>query len=190
MTGLLATALTGFFLLPNGSAALALASSATEEAPQVPTYETQVTLTAYNAVESQTDADPTTTASGAFSDPDVVAARSGDLAGELPFGTVIEIVPVADSTDPNCGIGLVSERIGYRVIADAMHPRKRDQVDILLPADKDVRVGGKMVNPAIALGMCKDVTIRVVGHVDIAHMPKTQAQLVKAIGKDTLAVRD
>ncbi len=189
MTGLLATALTGFFILPNGSAALALASSTNQEAPQVPTYETQVTLTAYNAVESQTDADPTTTASGAFSDPDVVAARSQDLADELPFGTVIEIVPDEDSKDPNCGLGLVADRIGYRVIADAMHPRKRDQVDILLPARKDVTVGGRAVNAAVALGLCKDVTIRVVGRVDIDHMPKTQAQLVKAIGKDALAVR-
>lgn len=155
----------------------------------MPTYETQVTLTAYNAVEAQTDADPTTTASGAFSDPDVVAARSGDLADELPFGTVIEIVPAPDSKDPNCGLGLVSDRIGYRVIADAMHPRKRDQVDILFASGKDVKVGGKLVNAAVALGMCKDITIRVVGHIDISRMPKTQAQLVKAIGKDVLAVR-
>jgi 3D (Asp-Asp-Asp) domain-containing protein len=103
-------------------------------------------MTAYNAVPEQTDGDPFTTASGAFSNPEVVAARSVDLKEELPFGTVIQIVPDASSS-PSCGIGMVKEQLGYRVIADSMHPRKRNQVDILLNHENKVTVGSRSMNP-------------------------------------------
>jgi 3D (Asp-Asp-Asp) domain-containing protein len=138
-------------------------------------------MTAYNAVPEQTDSSPGLTASGAFSDPDIVAARSADLADELPFGTVIMITYAATST-PNCGIGLVDDQIGLRVIADSMHPRKRNQIDLLFDQTDKVKVGGKLINPARALGVCKDVMISVVGHIDIKHMPKNQMALRLAIG--------
>ncbi|MDO8552675.1 MAG: hypothetical protein Q7S01_04070 [bacterium] len=140
-----------------------------------------VAMTGYNAVSAQTDGDPTTTASGAFSNPDIVAARSLDLADELPFGTVIQVLPSATLT-PNCGLSSVEPFLGFRVIADSMHSRKRNQVDILFDSDVSMRVGGKAMNPAVTLGKCAGVNIRVVGHIDMKKMPKSQIELMSAIG--------
>ena len=147
-----------------------------------------VKLTAYNAVAEQTDGDPHTTASGAFSNPEVVAARSRDLAGVLPFGTIIAIEGPAVA-DNDCGYDLVAPKIGYRVIADSMHSRKREQVDILLDHADRVRAAGKTVNPALALGICEGVSIRVVGYVDIKDMPKTQGELVRLVEGEKVATR-
>ncbi len=172
MTSILATALLGLFLYSNASGVVA------DTNPQPVTY--HVAMTGYNAVPAQTDDTPYSTASGALSDPDVVAARSADLADELPFGTVIQVMP-ATST-PNCGAALVNDFIGLRVVADSMNVRKHNQIDILFHSDDFVKVGGVMVNPALALGMCKDVAIRVVGKIDVKNMPHTQAELQKMIG--------
>lgn len=189
MTGLLATALSGVFVLSNFPAATALASSSGLSLSPEPTYlSLHVTMTAYNAVEEQTDGNPHITAIGAFSDPDVVVARSKDLADELPYGTVIDVVPNPDSMDPNCGLAVVQSRIGLRVVADAMHSRKRNQVDVLFDM-KPVMVGGKKTNPAIALGYCKDVKIRVIGRIDTNKMPKTQTELAAMMGTSPFAVR-
>lgn len=174
MESLLTTALIGLFLL----------SGPASSTPSMPPM--HVAMTGYNAVPEQTDEDPFTTASGAFSDPDIVAARSVDLAEDLPFGTVIKVVP-ATST-PNCGASLVNDFIGLRVIADSMHPRKHNQIDIMFHADDYVRAGGKMVNPAIAFGVCKDVEIQVVGKIDTKNMPRSQQELAKMVGKVQLAV--
>jgi 3D (Asp-Asp-Asp) domain-containing protein len=146
-----------------------------------------VTLTSYNAVPSQTDAEPNITASGAPSNAEVVAARSVDLAADLPFGTVIALsYDGADSE--NCRFGAVSGLIGYRVIADSMHPRKRDQIDVLLDENDTVPVHGKETNPALALGFCKNVTAHVIGKIAIKDMPATQEELAKMVSGDTFAV--
>ena len=166
----------GFILLNNNKSA----APAQASAPTLPKY--PVTLTAYNAVPEQTDSDPYTTASGAYSDPDVVAARSADLADELPFGTVIAVSPA--STTPTCGLNVVGDMIGFRVIADSMHSRKRNQIDILFEAKP---IGWKS-NPAVTLGVCKNIQVQVVGHIDIAHMPHSQTELKAALAKAPLAV--
>lgn len=153
-------------------------TTAAADAPPAPTY--SVAMTAYNAVPGQTDGDPTTTASGAYSDPDVIAARSLDLADELPFGTVIDIV--AASSSPSCGYDLVGGDIGLRVIGDTMNARMHNKIDILFGTDHKVRVSGKSVNAARALGICDSVTIKVVGHIDIKDIPKTQDGLRLAVG--------
>ncbi|HYE23201.1 MAG TPA: hypothetical protein VEA92_01965 [Candidatus Paceibacterota bacterium] len=148
-----------------------------------------VKMTAYNAVPGQTDADPFTTASGAYSNPEVVAARSRDLAAKLPFGTVVAISRTAKDT-PRCGYSKVEDLIGYRVIADTMNARIVNHVDVLMPAGKTVAVdGGRMVNPGIALGACDQVTVKVVGKVDIKNVPKTQAELVNLIEGNTELAR-
>ena len=153
-----------------------------------PTYQTLVvSMTGYNAVPEQTDANPLVTASGAYSNPDIMAARSVDLADDLPFGTVIAIS--TDASSPNCGISAVSELIGLRVIGDSMHPRKRNQIDLLFDQNDTVRARGKQMNPALVLGVCKDIEIAVVGHVDIKHIPQTQTALKAALGLATLAVK-
>lgn len=154
-------------------------------APLPATKTLKVTLTGYNAVPGQTDGDPATTASGAYSNPSIVAARSRDLAAELPFGTVIDIEPSAAT--PGCGFSYVDEKIGLRVIADTMAARMHDKVDVLFGANDEVAIGGKLVNAARALGNCK-VTVRVVGRVDIAAIPSTQKELAAAVNDYNLAI--
>ena len=176
---LLTTALIGLFLLSNASA------TSTQTLPEFPAY--TVAMTGYNAVPEQTDDNPDITASGAYSNPDIVAARSVDLADKLPYGTVIAITRAATST--NCGIASVSDKVGYRVVADSMHPRKRNQIDLMFATDDSVKIGGKPTNLAIALGVCSDVEIRVVGKIDVSHMPRSQAELKKVIDGQLLAIK-
>lgn len=142
---------------------------------QLPSY--SVTITAYNAVPSQTDSSPFTTASGAYSNPDIVAARSQDLADELPFGTVVAIVPSATSS-PECGYSVVGDDVGLRVIADTMNARMHNKVDILLAHQSAART----------LGVCKGMQVVVVGHIDVSHMPKTQADLKALLGDTDVAI--
>lgn len=174
------TALMGFLLL-SGLPAHAQAPTA----PIQPSY--PVTLTAYNAVPEQTDGDPLVTASGSYSNSEVVAARSRDLAGELPFGTIIEIVGPAVSNN-NCGYKIVAPIIGYRVIADTMNARYTDRIDILFHTDSNYTMtGGAVKNAGMVLGICSGASIRVVGHVDIKNpnkLPKTQKELVAIVNKN------
>lgn len=191
MTRGITTALMGIFLLSapayaeSNSVAAAVAAPKLHAAGSGPSY--RVTLTGYNAVPGQTDSTPDETASGAFSNPEVVAARSVDLADELPFGTVVSIEPSAQQPG-SCGYSLVKGSIGLRVIADSMNPKVRNKVDVLFDTSDRVTAGSRTVNAAIALGACK-VTVRVVGHVAIAGIPRTQAELADAlIGGSVLAV--
>jgi 3D (Asp-Asp-Asp) domain-containing protein len=177
MTGIISTAIGGLFLLSTSGLGATTTAPVVEDSPTF-----TVSMTGYNAVPEQTDGDPYTTASGAYSNPEVVAARSVDLREKLPFGTVIEIVAHNDPKNPNCGFSAVEEHLGLRVIADSMHPRKRNQIDVLLPAEKSVRAAGRWVNPAVALGVCKNIEIRVVGKVAIKDIPKTQQGLRLAVG--------
>ncbi|HEY4488356.1 MAG TPA: hypothetical protein VJB97_02475 [Candidatus Paceibacterota bacterium] len=183
MTSLTA-AFTGFFILSNfTSAGLAMQAVQAAPAPE-PQYVTHtVAMTAYNAVPEQTDNDPFTTASGAYSDTDIVAARSVDLASTLPFGTVIELTTSNQGSTHGCGLSLVEKQIGLRVIADSMHPRKVNQIDILLDQHKTVQLGVRTLNPAVALGYCRDIEIRVIGRIDIKSMPKDQQELRLAVGR-------
>lgn len=148
----------------------------------------QVSMTAYNAVPGQTDANPFVTASGMASNHEVVAARSRDMAAELPFGTVIRFERTLADT-PGCQFAKVEPQIGYRIIADTMHQRWIHKVDVLLDHTDTVNVGGREVNPAVALGVCSNVTITVVGKVDMGNAPTTQAELAAMFAQPTYAVR-
>lgn len=152
------------------------------------TQKLTVSMTAYNAVPAQTDGDPHITASGAWTNPEVVAARSQDLGTELPFGTVIKVERAA-ADSPRCQFGKVEHLIGYRVIADTMHSRWTNKIDILLDQKDTVQVGAREMNPARAIGVCGGVTITVVGHVDINDMPTTQAELHAMFEEPVLAKR-
>ncbi len=196
-------ALMGFFLLSSGTVAsqplvyadpvrhteAAASVKATEMPAVVPGY--PVTLTAYNAVPEQTDSTPFETASGAYSNPEVVAARSRNLAEEMPFGTIIEIDGTSASKK-NCGYDIVAPIIGYRVIADTMNARYTDRIDILFGTESNYKLSSGVVkNAGMVLGICSGVTVRVVGHVAINRIPKTQAELAKIVnGSDsTLALK-
>lgn len=176
------TALMGFLLL-SGMPAHAQAPKALSQ------RSFDVTLTAYNAVAAQTDGNPLETASGAFSNPQIVAARSRDLAEELPFGTIIEI-DGTDASKKSCGYDVVEHLIGYRVIADTMNARFTDRIDLLLGTKASFATTDKgMKNAAQVLGICDGITVRVVGHVAINRIPKTQAELAALVGGTTLALK-
>ena len=180
---LLASALVGFFLFSG----VAAADPASAKAPDLPTF--SVHLTGYNAVPGQTDSTPDITSIGAYSNPEVIAARSQDLADVLPYGTVVEIDgPAATST--TCGYRAVSPLIGYRVIGDAMNSKIKNSVDVLFATSANyVTLSGREVNASTLLGSCDDVTIRIVGRVDINHIPATAAALKQLIeGKSDIAL--
>ncbi len=173
----------GFSLLL-GSGPLSFVSgtntSQVTTSPPVPSY--TVTVTAYNAVPEQTDSNPFETASGAYSNPEVVAARSQDLAAELPFGTIVEFDGSATAPEGTCGFNAVAPEVGYRVIADTMNARYNDRVDILFNTEKEYMNASRTpMNAAMVLGICGNITIRVVGFVPINHIPKTQAALAALV---------
>lgn len=150
-------------------------------APVVPP--TVVTLTAYNAVPGQTDSTPYETASGAYSNPEIIAARSVDLKEELPFGTIIEL-DGTNASPESCGYSVVESRIGYRVIEDSMNPRYTKRIDVLFGTDDTiVRSNGSSMNAARVLGICEGITYRVVGHIGKNPLPKTQAELAAIVKK-------
>lgn len=187
MQTLLTPALIGLFVF-SGSTSPALLPQAEVTALVKPVQTYSVAMTGYNAVPEQTDSDPYTTASGAYSDPDIIAARSADLAEELPFGTIIEITPREQTRSGTCGFSAAEPFIGLRVVADSMHSRKRNQIDLLFDADASAKVGKKNVNPALALGVCKGVEIRVVGYVAIENIPRSQAELKRVVGEQRLTI--
>lgn len=180
----------GFSLLFGG---VPFSMGTTSESPVATQPSYAVTMTAYNAVPSQTDDNPFETASGAYSNPEIVAARSRNLAEELPFGTIIEIDGSSALPTNTCGFGGVAPLIGYRVIADTMNARYTDRVDLLFDTEANyVKADGSTINAAHVLGICKGITVRVVGYVDIRHIPKTQAALaaiVRGGGAKTLALK-
>jgi len=138
-----------------------------------------VKLTGYNALVAQTDSDPFTTASGLYSNPEIIVAKSRDI--DLPFGTVVKINTENRKYTGGCGVEVVSGQIGYRVIGDVTHARKSMQIDVLLDHTKPVNLNGKLLNPSIVLGVCEGVELEVVGKIDLNNIPKTQKELKKLI---------
>jgi 3D (Asp-Asp-Asp) domain-containing protein len=181
-----------FLLLSNAALGALPAHANAPAVPDSPSF--GVTLTAYNAVPEQTDSDPTITASGAFSNPEVVAARSHDLADELPFGTIIEIVSPPDQNN-SCGYNVVAPIIGYRVIADTMNMRYTKRVDILFATKSNyLMADGTTRNAGTIFGICQGASIRVVGHIDLTHpnhLPKTQDELAALVNdnKSSIALK-
>ena len=164
-------------------------------APQAlaqPTY--ILTLTGYNAVPEQTDDTPFITASGAYTNPEVVAARSQDLRDELPFGTIVAITGPATDNNGGCNYDLIAGDIGYRVIADSMNARLKNRIDILFARKNRYPLpGGRTMNAASLIGACPGTRVTVVGFVDIknpANLPESQADLVALVAKGSpLAVK-
>ncbi len=182
--------LMAFLLLSNAVLGAIPAHATVSAMPISPSY--AVAITAYNAVPAQTDSEPLVTASGAYSNPEVVAARSQDLASELPFGTVIEFVGSPKRND-SCGYDIVAPIIGYRVIADTMNVRYKDRIDILFSTKSNyLMADGSTKNASTILGVCSDALIRVVGHIDLTHpsrLPKTQEDLAALVSGNPLALK-
>src|SRR5204862_80621 len=132
------------------------------------------------------DGDPFTTASGAYSNPEIIAARSRDLAEELPFGTIIAISGPIEGSH-TCGFNIVAPIIGYRVIGDTMNARYTDRIDILFSTTSNyIMADGATKNAGNVLGICKESSIRVVGHLDMSHpgrLPATQKELAELVSQ-------
>ncbi len=79
--------------------------------------------------------------------------------------------------------------VGYRVVADSMHPRKRNQLDIMFNSADRVMHNGVEKSAAKVMGVCKEIEVRVVGKVDIKSIPKTQTELLSAVTDSELALR-
>ena len=62
-----------------------------------------------------------------------------------------------------------------------MNARYTDRVDVLFDTKANYTSAGRTKNAAKVLGVCDGVTIRVVGYVDIAHIPKTQEALAALV---------
>ncbi len=175
------------------SAPVVLAGEAEEPSKRLATSKEvaqsyQVSMTAYNAVPGQTDSTPFDTASGMISNTEVIAARSRDMADELPFGTVVLLERSLKDT-PSCRFSEVEHLIGYRIIGDTMHERWTKKIDVLFDMKDTVVVNGRETNPALVLGACGTVTATVVGHVDPKNPPTTQAELVAMFGTPSLALK-
>ena len=172
-------ALTGFLLLFGTATTQPVIKPVASVRPRY-----TVTLTAYNAVPDQTSDHPLVTASGAYSNPEVIAARSQDLGAELPFGTIIELDGSNITSKDTCGYNIVAPHIGYRVIEDTMNARYTNRIDVLLDTKTNyLSSNGRIVNAAVVLGLCRGVVIRVVGHVNFNQIPKTQAALAAIVEK-------
>lgn len=169
-------------LTSNSTSTLNLTTTKVSSIQELKAPETySVTLTSYNAVPSQTDGTPNTTSIGVWTNPEVIAARSRDLADELPYGTIIAVEGPSSTGGASCGYSSVKDLIGYRVIGDAMNARMHDKIDVLLNPAHKVQMGYRKMNPSIALGACTGVKISVVGYVDPAHIPATQAALADLV---------
>ncbi|MEX0933842.1 MAG: hypothetical protein WD003_01090 [Candidatus Paceibacterota bacterium] len=187
MTNIFNIALTGFLVFSGMSTPSDSASSFIE----LPSNESKieissVRLTGYNAVAEQTNSEPHITASGVRSNPHVVIARSRDMADILPYGTIVALDVPAESRE--CGFSKVSQFVGYRVVSDTMHKRKMRQMDVLFATHDSISLGEREVNPATAMGVC-EANVRVVGHVSLEKIPKTQQELVWLVEGKQLSMK-
>jgi 3D (Asp-Asp-Asp) domain-containing protein len=193
MSPLFASALTGFFVFSGVGGMSSTSLMTDKEVPVEPTYQAvesyTVSMTGYNAVPEQTDDTPFSTSIGAYTNPEIIVARSSDLGAKLPYGTVIRVSQIAPAS--GCEYELVEDLIGYRVVADAMHPRWRNKIDILFDTRPVVtRRGGEQLNAARALGYCKNnIKLEVVGKIDTKKMPKSQTELKEMLGLAALAAK-
>ncbi|KND51855.1 MAG: hypothetical protein ABA06_01180 [Parcubacteria bacterium C7867-001] len=170
-----------------GTVKVAIADEVQVDRPAKPeSY--MVKLTSYNAVPEQTDSNPSVTASGASSNHEVIAARSVDLATELPFGTIVSVEREAEDSS-NCGYRKVEDLIGYRVIGDSMNSRITNTVDILFDQEDTVTIGERVMNPSRVMGLCHGVTVRVIGRISVKDIPDTQAELAKLVAGGKVAIR-
>ena len=188
MPSIFSTALIGLLLLPSASTTVTNAQPWTKGSPEAPTYSYQeysVSMTGYEAVVGQTDDTPFITSSGLRVNPEVGAAASRDLLKkDLPYGTIIQLVPgAAELATGGCELPDVKDYIQYRVITDTMHQKHTEHVDILFSPEDRVKIGSNTLSIARAIGWCNDVSIRVVGHVDMKNVPETQKELKAIVAK-------
>jgi 3D (Asp-Asp-Asp) domain-containing protein len=121
--------------------------------------------TAYNSHESQTDATPNVTATGATTAFGVIA-MSRDMLGNIPYGSLVRLKDLG-SYRSGRGEGKFQDVLdtqGLFIVEDTMHPRKVEQIDVWFADESEalswgvrkvelevVRVGrdGPMLEPTV-----------------------------------------
>lgn len=88
--------------------------------------------TGYNSHESQTDATPDITSTGARTRFGIVAASRDLLGFDLPYGSLVRIRDLGAFHTGN-GVGAFQSLLDSQqlfIIEDTMHPRKQGQIDV------------------------------------------------------------
>jgi 3D (Asp-Asp-Asp) domain-containing protein len=92
----------------------------------------EVRATAYNSLESQTNAQPFITATGERTRWGIVAVSRDLLREELPYGSLVRLT---DHGNFHTGRGAgafqtLLDGTGTFIVEDTMHPRKANQIDV------------------------------------------------------------
>ncbi len=87
--------------------------------------------TGYNSHESQTDASPFITSTGARTAFGIVAVSRDLLGGELPYGSLVRIRDLGNYHTGR-GAGAFQQLLGDHlfIVEDTMHARKTNQIDV------------------------------------------------------------
>jgi len=90
-----------------------------------------VRATAYNSLESQTDAQPFITATGTRTRWGIIAVSRDLLASDLPYGSLVRLRDLGGYHGGR-GAGAYQALLDANlfVVEDTMHPRKQDQIDL------------------------------------------------------------
>lgn len=90
-----------------------------------------VRATAYNSLESQTDAQPFITATGTRTRWGVIAVSRDLLATDLPYGSLVRLRDLGGFASGR-GAGAYQALLDANlfVVEDTMHPRKTGQIDL------------------------------------------------------------
>jgi 3D (Asp-Asp-Asp) domain-containing protein len=90
--------------------------------------------TGYNSHESQTDATPNITATGATTSFGIIAASRDLLGDRLPYGSLVRIRDLGHYQSGR-GAGKYQDLLNETlfIVEDTMHPRKVNQIDIWFP---------------------------------------------------------
>lgn len=90
-----------------------------------------VRATAYNSLESQTDAQPFITSTGARTRWGIIAVSRDLLGGDLPYGTLVRLTDLGGFHGGR-GAGAYQALLDAHlfVVEDTMHPRKTGQIDV------------------------------------------------------------
>ncbi len=99
--------------------------------------------TAYNSHESQTDATPNITATGATTRFGIIAVSRDLLEADIPYGSLVRIRDLGGYYNGR-GAGRFQELLEGQVfvVEDTMHERKRGQVDVWFPRLADALTWG------------------------------------------------
>lgn len=127
-------------------------TASTYEFPLGPETVMVLKSTAYNSLENQTDSDPFITATGETTESGIVAL-SRDLLESIPYGSVVEILDIRPREGHPNGCGATMKTVhriepfpglspGQFRVADTMHPRKVDQLDMWLEHLDDAKRWG------------------------------------------------